>query len=91
MIFTALFVGIMELIRATFANLPTLPDFPESLASYVDQFFNLLSNPIYLVKDLLTPTLFNFAVLAIIALWQFEYVYLTAMWIIRKLPFLGIK
>lgn len=68
-----------------------LPQFPESLTSSVDSFLSIIFDNISLLGFFIRPITLTVAIPILIVLLNFEQVYKFTMWIIKKIPFLGVK
>ena len=90
MILEALLNLIKTLLQFVFGWI-NLPQFPEGLTSSIDSFFSLIFDNLSLLGFFIRPTTLKIAIPILILLINFEQVYKLTMWIIRKIPFLGIK
>ena len=81
----------LTLVKSLLSLLPSLPSLPESFNTSLNSFFNLIFSSLDLLNVFIKiDTLKFIAGVAIVAL-IFEKVYLFAMFILRKIPFLGIQ
>lgn len=86
---------IMNLVRGlldtVFALLPNVPDFDitllDSLTTYMNMIFDNLGLLGFFVRISTIKTLTPWIIIVI----SFESVYHFALWVIHKIPFLGIK
>lgn len=68
-----------------------IPAFPEGLSSSIDTFLNLIFDNITLLGFFIRPATLTIVIPILIILLNFEEVYKITMWILRKIPFLGLK
>lgn len=68
-----------------------LPDFPSELVNTIDTFLDLIFNNLTLLGFFVRPITLQIAIPILIILLNFEYLYKLTMWILRKIPMLGIK
>ena len=71
--------------------LDVLPDFPEHFVNIIDSFFSLIFDNIYLLSFFVRIQTIKIAIPIIIVVMNFERVYKFIMWIVRKIPMLGVK
>lgn len=90
MIISGLLNLIKTLLFAVFSWI-NLPAFPETLTNSIDTFLNLIFDNLTLLGFFIRPTTLIVSIPLLIILLNFEDVYKLTMWILRKIPFLGIK
>lgn len=90
MILEALLNIIKTLLETVFAFI-NLPAFPEELTSSVETFLNLIFENLSLLGFFIRPLTLTVSIPILIILLNFEQVYKLVMWIVRKIPFLGIE
>ncbi len=90
MIIESLLNLIFGLLKVCFSWL-SIPAFPESLTNSIDTFLNLIFDNISLLGFFVRPLTISIVVPVLIILINFEDVYKFVMWILRKIPFLGIE
>ena len=90
MILESLLNLIKLLLQVVFGWI-NLPQFPEGLTSSVDTFLDLIFDNLSLLGFFIRPTTLTIAIPILIILLNFEQVYKLVMFIVRKIPFLGIK
>lgn len=72
--------------------LDLLPDMPEEVISVLDQFFDLIFSNGWSLACFLIPMDFALILLPLVILVaNFERVYHLIMWVLRKIPMVGIK
>lgn len=81
----------IALLSAVFLLMPDLPPVPEALISMQDSFNVLLHKVVQLFFYFLTPNLAFVGLIVISAIFVSEPIYHGIMWILRKVPVLGIK
>lgn len=82
--------GLVVLV-AGFAMMPDLPPLDPTISALSDQMIGLISQGVNVLVYLLTPTLYFAVIATIIALFAFEHVYHAVLWVLRKIPGLGIN
>lgn len=90
MIIEALLNLIKLLLNVVFGWI-SLPPFPEELTSSIDMFISLIFDNLSLLGFFIRPITLTVSIPILIILLNFEQVYKLVMWIVRKIPFLGIK
>lgn len=90
MIAWVLLVGV-ALIVAVFLVMPDLPATPQVLVDSTDLLVNVLSQIVGIYKYIMSPALALVSITIIIAIFAFEPIYKVSLWILRKLPVLGVK
>lgn len=90
MIIEALLNVVKVLLQVVFGWI-NLPPFPLELTSSIDTFLSLVFDNLSLLGFFVRPITLTVAIPILIILLNFEDVYKLTMWIIRKIPFLGIK
>jgi len=82
---------ILVTIQSIFSVLPTIPATPTALSDggqwIIDQIVLLTS----VLRMFLGTTLFTAIIVVLIAIFTFEWIYHTVMWIVRKIPVINIK
>lgn len=90
MIIEALLNLIKLLLNVVFGWI-SLPPFPSELTSSVNTFVSLIFDNLSLLGFFVRPLTLMVSIPVLIILLNFEQVYKLVMWIVRKIPFLGIK
>ena len=91
MLVEALFTAVTWLIDAILNLLDVLPDFPEELVTSVEEFFALIFDNLSILGFFVPLTTIKILIPLVILVINFEDVYAFIMWLLRKIPFLGIK
>lgn len=68
-----------------------LPAFSEGLTGSISSFLDLIFNNLNLLGFFIRPTTLTLCIPILIALLNFEKLYKLTIWILRKIPMLGIK
>ena len=90
MILEILLNTIMSLLKLCF-NWINLPTFPGDLTSSINSFLDLIFNNLSLLGFFIRPATLVVGIPVLIILLNFDEVYKFTMWILRKIPFLGIQ
>ena len=90
MILEALLNLIQLLLNVVFGWI-NIPQFPESLTRSIDSFLDLIFENLSLLGFFIRPITLTVAIPLLIILLNFDKIYKLAMYIIKKIPFLGIK
>ena len=90
MILETLLNLIMLLLNVVFGWI-NIPQFPEELTSSISSFLDLIFENLSLLGFFVRPVTLTVAIPLLIILLNFERVYKLVMYIVRKIPFLGIK
>lgn len=90
MIIEALLNLVKGLLNVVFGWI-SLPPFPEQLTGSIDTFLNLIFDNLNLLGFFIRPITLTVCIPILIILLNFEQVYKLIMWIVKKIPFLGVK
>lgn len=90
MIIKGLFELIFGLLRIIFAPI-NLPQLPASVQSVVDELSSVLKSSVGLLSVFVDLNVLNVLIPVCIAVANFDKVWKVIMFILRKIPFLGIK
>lgn len=90
MILEAILNLVVTLLKFCFGWI-NIPSFPEELTNSIDTFLNLIFDNLSLLGFFVRPLTITLVIPTLIILLNFEDVYKLTMWIIKKIPFLGIK
>ena len=69
----------------------SIPAFPSELTENIDAFLDLIFENLTLLGFFIRPITLQIAIPILIILLNFENLYKLTMWILRKIPMLGIK
>jgi hypothetical protein len=82
------FLGVIGgFLKLVFGVLPSIPPMPAWVDTSLDFFTTIILQGVGLVSYLYTPQLMIFLFTTLLVLINFEYVYHSVLWIVRKLPF----
>lgn len=90
MILEAILNLVSSLLQICFGWI-NIPSFPLELTESINSFLDLIFNNLSLLGFFIRPTTIALVVPTLIILLNFEYVYKFTMWILRKIPFLGVE
>ncbi len=86
--------GLMDLIRTVLQALLSfiqIPNFPESWTSAVDAFMDLLFENVGMVGVIIPWPVIKLGIPILIAIINMDKIYDAIMWILRKIPMLGMS
>ena len=86
--------GILELFYALITIVfgwINLPNFPDSVLSVIDEFVNILTGAVGLLGVFVDMNVLRILIPVLLIVINFEHLYNLTMYILRKIPFLGIK
>lgn len=90
MILKLLFEMVISLLEIVFGWV-SLPEMPATLTRYVDKLIEYMASGMGFVTCVVNVSLVRTLLLLVIALESFDKLYSVTMWILKKIPFLGIK
>ena len=82
--------GLFWLCQFAFSWI-NLPQFPSSLSGSINDFLNLIFDNLSLIGFFVRPITLQIVIPILIILINFELLYKLVIWIIRKIPILGVK
>ena len=91
MLVEALFYGVTSLIDGILNLLDVLPEFPEDLVRSMDSFFSLIFDNLSLLGFFVRLDTVKVLIPLVIVVMNFEDIYAFIMWLLRKIPFIGIE
>lgn len=91
MIIEVIFTMFTALVTTVFGILPSLPPMPEVIVSGMDWLLQNLMRGVQILTYFLSNELYLAILICAPALLFFEQFYHTVMFILKKIPFLGIK
>lgn len=91
MLTEALFTVGKWLLSAIFSLLDLLPDFPASLVTSLNGFFSLIFGNLSVLGFFVPISTLKVLIPLTIAVIKFEDIYAFVLWIIKKIPFIGVK
>ena len=69
----------------------SIPSFPTELTDSISSFFDLIFENLTLLGFFIRPSTLSIVIPMLIILLNFDNLYKLTMWILRKIPMLGIK
>lgn len=90
MILETLLNLVFGLLKIVFGWI-SLPAFPEALTGSIDTFLSLIFDNLNLLGFFIRPTTLTLVIPILIILINFDHVYKFTMWIVRKIPFVGVE
>jgi len=85
-------IGIaIALVAGIFAVMPPLPPIDPGIASAGNAVNEFMAHAYFLLCYIFSPVLVVFAITAGLAIMTFEHIYHGVMWVLRKIPMLGIS
>lgn len=91
MIQVVLIFGGLTLILFAFGVFGSLPPTPDWLTSFSSTLAEWLVHITYIFAWLLTPTIFFGSIVIFFAIIAWEPIYYSVMWVLKKIPVLGIN
>lgn len=91
MLVESLFNGVTSLIDGILNLLDVLPEFPEDLVTSMDSFFFLIFDNLSLLGFFVRLDTVKILIPLVIVVMNFEDIYAFVMWILRKIPFIGVE
>lgn len=79
------------IVNLIFGLLNALPSMPSAVISVVDKVFNIFLNSLPLVTVFIDVGMLKILVPIVIAIINFSSIYTFAMYVIRKIPFIGVE
>lgn len=90
MILQAVFDLVSALIKLVFGWI-NLPDMPDAVMSVIDELFTLLEGSVGLMGIFIDLNMVKILLPVLLIVVNFEHVWSFTMFILRKIPFLGIE
>lgn len=90
MIIKGLFELVFVLLKVVFAPV-NLPDFPDSIKNVIDEFVGILTGAVGLLGVFVDFDIVKILIPLVIVIANFEKIWAMIMFILRKIPFLGIE
>ena len=81
----------LNLLNAVLNILDVLPDMPTSVVAALDDFFDLIFGNLSVLNFFLPVSYVTGFVLVAVLVENFEHIYSAVMWVLRKIPVLGIE
>jgi len=77
--------------KGIFYVLPTIPATPQAVVDGGNWVITTIGGVMGILNMLFTPTLMAAVVLIAIGIFNFEWIYHSVMWVLKKIPILNIK
>jgi len=90
-IFQFILDTILTVIKGVFYILPTVPATPSAISTAGTWVTDQISGAMAVLNMVYGATLLAAIMVVIIAMFTFEWIYHTIMWIVRKLPMIGVS
>ncbi len=78
-------------VKVVLGILPNVPATPSAIVDGGNWVTSTIGGVISVLSMLLTPALLAAVVLVIVGLINFQWIYHTVMWVVRKIPMVNIK
>lgn len=91
MVLDFIFNIFASIVKSVFGILPTVPAIDSSISNAGTWITTNVSDLISVIHLIYGRTLFNVIMLTVLVLLNFEWVYHTILWIIKKIPIINIK
>ena len=91
MLVESLFNGAISLINGILDLLDVLPEFPSDLVDSMNSFFSLIFDNLPLLGFFVRLDTVKILIPLVIVVINFEDIYAFVMWILRKIPFIGVE
>lgn len=91
MIIEFLFSLILELFNFILEILPDIPNMPEDLTNALNNYTQLIFDNSSVVSFFLPMNIVKIAIPLVIVIINFDYIYNAVIWILKKIPMLGIE
>jgi hypothetical protein len=82
---------LVGFVKAVMGILPNVPATPSAVVSGGNWVMTTITSVISVLSMLLSPALLTACVLVIVGLINFQWIYHTVMWVVRKIPVINIK
>lgn len=83
--------SMLSVLKLIFGILPNVPAIPTAISDGGTWITDQISSVIGVLNMVYGQTLMAAIMVVVIAMFSFDWVYHTAMWIIRKIPVINIK
>lgn len=90
MIFTYMITALLALVSGIFSILPTVPPMPVAVTTAGVWVTDQITLVVGVLNMIYGQTLLAALMVVIIGMFTFDWIYHTAMWIIRKIPMINI-
>ncbi len=91
MIISSILDLLKFLIKTIFGVLPSIPSAPESIVSGINGFLDIIFDNVGLLGIFVPISTIKVVIPIAIVIINFDHIYKITMWIIKKIPMLGIS
>jgi hypothetical protein len=91
MVFTYMIIAMLGMVKLIFGILPNAPATPPEVVSAGGWIVTEISSVMSVLTLIFSPVLVAATVVVIIAMFTWEHIYASAMWIVRKIPMINMK
>lgn len=84
-------LNLLKMLLFTCFSWINLPDLPAEIMENINTFLDLIFNNLTLLGFFIRPTTLKLVIPILIIVLNFDNIYKFTMWILRKIPMLGIK
>ena len=91
MIFQVIFDMVKVLLNLIFSILPSIPNLPQSALDGIDTVLDLIFDNLGLLSFFVNISTIKIIIPIFIALMAFDKIYAFTMWVLKKIPMLGMK
>jgi len=91
MIYVVLILAAVALLSFAFGLLGNLPATPDWLINSSDLLIQYVAWPVHIMTSILNDHLFYGSLILVAAVMAWEPIYHSIMWVLKKIPILGIK
>jgi hypothetical protein len=81
---------LINVLETILSVLPTVPAMPSSIVTAGTWITDQIGNSIAFLNMIYGTTLLSAIMIAVVAMFTFEWVYHTTLWVIHKVPIIGI-
>lgn len=91
MIFTFMITSLISLVKTILSVMPTIPATPSAIVTGATWITDMVGTVASVLQMIYSPALMTAIVLIIVAIFGFDTLYHTVMWVLRKIPMINIK
>ena len=83
--------SLISVLKTVFSPLPNVPATPSAIVSGATWVTTTISGVVSLLRYVYGDALFTAIIVVVVALLNFEWIYHSLMWVVRKIPMVNIK
>lgn len=91
MVVTFIIHSMLSLIQTVLGVLPNVPATPQAVIDGGTWIVNQVAGVVSLLNVIFSSTLMTATIVIVVAMFTFEWIYHTVMWIVRKIPMINVK